>query len=333
MGPDGQDATVRSSGSVRWVAARADRTNPARVGREMRAAARCENHVRSSWWWEVTRVEPFVAVRHVEALRHQAGTVPTTLAHRRDSMAVAYIDLIRENSERIAQAYAAKPDGRVPWSERWSVGTVARHVAGTHHVVAGVVAGRPTADFGLFASLQSPEKNDPGFLGWFARGTAAMCERFEETPEEEPCWNWSEGDAGQVRFWPRRMAHECVIHRWDAQMGERGSADSIVPQVAADGIDEFLDIFVAAGRAQSAAQAGPTVFIEARDTGDSWSIELPVGGRIIRRDATAGDAQLRGDAADLLLLLWGRLSTVPEAIAATGPLSDRATVARLLPAM
>lgn len=248
-------------------------------------------------------------------------------------MVLAYVDVIRDESQRISNAYEGDPAGRVPWSDRWTVGTVARHVAGTHHVVAGIIAGRPTADFGLFSSLESPEKNDPSFPDWFMHGTEAMCEQMERTPADDACWNWFEGGSGRVGFWPRRMAQECIVHRWDAQMGERGIADPIAPDLAADGIDEFLDVFVAVGRAQSGAAAGPTVRVESADTGDLWIVELPAGGRVVSHDDREAGARLRGNAADVLLLLWGRFSSIPAAIATVGPTSDRATLAALLPAM
>jgi uncharacterized protein (TIGR03083 family) len=248
-------------------------------------------------------------------------------------MTDAQLEVIRVESQRIGLAYAAAPEGRVPWSDRWSVGTVARHVAGTHHVVAGIVTGRPSADFGLFATLDSPEKNDPGFVDWFAEGTAAMCEQLQMAPATDACWNWYEGPAGRVSFWGRRMAHEVVVHRWDAQVGATGTADPIDPKVAADGIDEFLDIFVATGRAQSSAPIGPTVRIETLDTDDRWTVELPAGGRIVHRNRLPAEAELCGGAADLLLLLWGRFTAIPESITTEGPISDRATLARLLPAL
>jgi uncharacterized protein (TIGR03083 family) len=248
-------------------------------------------------------------------------------------MTIVYGDVIRDESLRITAAYAAAPDGGVPWSDRWSVGTVARHVAGTHHVVADIIQGRPTADFGLFASLKAPQKNDPTFLDWFAQGTAGMCEQLRVAPATDACWNWYEGASGLVSFWARRMAHECVVHRWDAQMGASGTADPIDPSVAVDGIDEFLDIFVATGRARATSHTGPTVSVETVDTGDHWVIELPAGGRVLRRQHEASDAQLRGSAANVLLLLWGRLTTIPEAMETEGPISDRSMLAQLLPAL
>ena len=248
-------------------------------------------------------------------------------------MTFNYLDIIGDESKRIAVAYSSAPEGRVPWSDRWSVGTVARHVAGTHHVVGGIVAGRPSADFGLFATLDSPEKNDPRFLDWFVEGTTTMREQLGAAPATDACWNWYDGGGGRVSFWGRRMAHECVVHRWDAQMGATGNADPVDPEVAADGIDEFLDIFVATGRAQSGAPPGPALLIETLETDDRWTIELPTGDRIVHHDKLPAEAKLAGRAADLLLLLWGRFTTIPEFVTVEGPISDRVALAQLLPAL
>lgn len=248
-------------------------------------------------------------------------------------MTLAYLDVIREESQGIISAYKAEPEGRVPWSDRWKVGTVARHVAGTHHVVADIVRDRPNADFSLFATLVTPEKSDPVFPDWFEQGTAEMCRQLDAAPATDACWTWYEGADGNVSFWARRMAHECVIHRWDAQMGAAGTADPIDPFVARDGIDEFLDIFVATGRAQAGSPPGPTVSIAAVDTDDHWTIELPAGGRLVRRVDEPTEAQLTGNASELLLLLWGRLAAIPATISTAGAVSDRALLTQLLPAL
>jgi len=244
-----------------------------------------------------------------------------------------YLDLIQREAQRIVDAYVENPDGQVPWSDRWRVGTVARHVAGTHHVVAQIIAGRPDADFGLFASLAAPEKNDPSFPAWFALGTAELLEQLRTVDPSLSCWNWYQGRDGKVGFWGRRMAHECVVHRWDAQMGSRGSADPIEPDVSADGIDEFLDVFVDVGRAQANVPAGPTVSVDALDTGDCWTVALPPGGRNLTRRALDADVQIRGRASDLLLLLWGRLSAIPDSVEIVGPVRDQSALAALLPSL
>jgi len=224
-------------------------------------------------------------------------------------MTLDYPAIIDTEAARLVAAYEAAPSGRVAWSEHWSVGTIARHVAGTHHVVAKVVEQRPNANFGLFASLDAPEKNAAEFPGWFAEGTAALIAQLRGVNDNERCWDWYHGAGGSVGFWSRRMAQETTVHRWDAQAGAGGDIASIEPSVASDGIDEYLEVFVDATRSGANAVAGPTIRVEATDTDGDWYLELPAGGRIVHRDETDHALHLRGRAEDLLLFIWGRRSS------------------------
>src|ERR1019366_4465230 len=74
-----------------------------------------------------------------------------------------YLSIISNETSRIVNAFERDRQAAVPWSDRWTVATVARHVAATHHVVAEIVEGRPGADFGLFGQLQTPPKDSPEF--------------------------------------------------------------------------------------------------------------------------------------------------------------------------
>jgi uncharacterized protein (TIGR03083 family) len=222
-------------------------------------------------------------------------------------MPVDHPAVIESESERLLAAYSADPDGRIPWSDRWSVGTVARHVAGTHHVVSQVIGERPAADFGRFRTLDAPAKGDPGFPAWFAAGTAALVEQCRTTPAAEPCWSWHPDGGGTVCFWTRRMAHETLFHRWDAEAGAGLLGAPMDPAVAADAVDEMLDVFVSAGRALHGSPPGPAVRLSSTDTGDDWYLDLAEAGRRTVHTAAVDVAlTLRGPAEALVLLLWGR---------------------------
>jgi uncharacterized protein (TIGR03083 family) len=236
---------------------------------------------------------------------------------------VDHLAVIEEEAARLRAAYAADPGGRVPWSDRWSVGTVARHVAGTHHVVAQVVADRPDADFGRFRTLDAPEKGDPGFPDWFAAGTAALISQCRTAPPDEPCWSWHPDGGGSAGFWTRRMAHETLVHRWDAEAGAGVAGPPIDPAVAADGVDEMLDVFVSATRALHQAPAGPAVRLCTTDTdtgtGDGWYLDLSEPGRrTVGTEPIDVALTLRGPAEGLLLFLWGRLDVEAAGVSAEG---------------
>jgi len=217
-----------------------------------------------------------------------------------------FTSIISDEAARIVDGYEQDRSARVPWSDRWSVGTVARHVAGTHHVVAGIVEGRPDASFGLFAELASPEKDAPEFVEWFRSGTESLLGQLSSAPANDECWSWY-ADGRRVGWWARRMAHEAVVHRADidAAVGERFS---VAAEIAADGIDEYLDVFVAASRAGANSPAGPTIAFECSDTTDCWCLDLSeAGGRRVTREPRSSSLVLRGTAEDLLLAIWGRV--------------------------
>jgi uncharacterized protein (TIGR03083 family) len=228
-----------------------------------------------------------------------------------------YPSIISDESARIVNAYERDRSAAVPWSDRWTIGTVARHVAGTHHVVAEVVRGRPDADFGLFATLETPPKDSPEFVEWFRAGTASLLEQLSTVPADEECWSWY-APGSRVGWWARRMAFETVVHRSDTDAAQ-GHAFSVAADVAADGVDEFLDVFVAASRVANDAPAGPSLSFECSDRSDRWWLDLSQSGaRVVSRDSRPASVQIRGTAEELLLRVWGR---VPLAEAAGVELS------------
>jgi uncharacterized protein (TIGR03083 family) len=223
-------------------------------------------------------------------------------------MAVDHIAVIESEAARIVAAYAANPGGKVPWSDRWSVNTVARHVAGSHHVVAQIIEDRPTADFGRFDGLGRPAKGDPGFPAWFAAGTEALVAQCRLTPSAETAWTPHPAVGDTVGYWKRHMAHETLVHRWDAEAGAGTTGPAMDPEVAVDALDEHLDLSVLATRAIHRSPAGPVVRIACTDADRDWYLDLTeAGGRTLHGEPVDVAMTLHGTAEGLLLLLWGRL--------------------------
>jgi uncharacterized protein (TIGR03083 family) len=221
-------------------------------------------------------------------------------------MTLDYVSIISDESSRLVRAYELDRGAAIPWSDRWTVGTVARHVAGTHHVVADIVRGRPHTDFGLFGQLQTPPKDSPEFVEWFRSGTAALVEQLSNVPADDECWSWFP-PGRHVGWWARRMAFEAVVHRSDTDVAQGGEL-SVASDVAADGVDEFLDVFVAASRATHNAPAGPTLSVGCSDRSERWWLDLSVQGeRIVSREPRDASVRVRGTAEQLLWIVWGRV--------------------------
>lgn len=123
-------------------------------------------------------------------------------------------------------------------------------------------------------------------------------------------------------FWPRRMAHETAVHRWDAQLAI-AAGEPIEAKLAADGISEVLDTWLPAGRRAVSGQWHGVVQLTATDAAQDWYLRLRGEGVALLDTATVfghedhhARVQVTGTASDLLLALWGRIGY--DALGVTG---------------
>lgn len=222
-------------------------------------------------------------------------------------MVIDNISVIEAEGARVVAALKADPVATIPWSDTWTVATCAQHVGSGHHVVARVVKDRPTADFSLFSTLAVPELHSPELADWVAEGTAAVVAIMRTTDADAECWSWWP-ERRTAGFWQRRMAQETLVHRWDTELGAGIRGAPMDPAVAADGVDEYLDVFAGMTRLLHAAPAGPSIHVHCTDSDGEWLVELPAEGeRVLTRQHAKAAVALRGPAEGLLLTMWGRL--------------------------
>jgi uncharacterized protein (TIGR03083 family) len=246
----------------------------------------------------------------------------------------AFIDVIGSESRRLVAALEADRDAAVPWSDTWTVKECAQHLGATHRVVSQVIEGRPTTDFGAFRELALPDASDPALGQWVAASTAALTDQLRSVGPDEPCWSW--WPAGTAAgFWARRMAHETLVHRWDAELGAGAGRrpSPMDPGLAADGVDEYLDVFAAMVRARASAPGrGETAHVHCTDADGEWLIAFPeVGARELRREHAKGDVAFRGPAEGLLLFLWGRVDADAGGVEVIGDAGVAARWRELVP--
>jgi uncharacterized protein (TIGR03083 family) len=249
-------------------------------------------------------------------------------------MSLPYATSIQTDSARMVRALDANRDAPIIWCGDWTVKDCARHVGGLHHVLAGVIEGRPTANFGLFKTLGAPKVDDPGLGQWFAEGTAALLEQINRTSPDEPCWSFW-GPEQTVSFWPRRSAHESFVHRWDMERAAGVDVAAADPVMAAEGVDEYLDVFAGMLRGGNQSPgAGETLHVHCTDTPGEWLIVFPaVGERTLTREHAKGDVAFRGPAEGLLLFLWGRLTAEEAGVDTIGDAAIAARLRELLPSV
>lgn len=197
----------------------------------------------------------------------------------------------------------------VPSCPGWSVADLLSHTANVYlHKVACIeLAGtRPTA-----WERDSP---DGDVLAWHESAHRRILALLTAADPQTPSWTWWPPDQS-VGFWNRRMAQEAVIHRVDAELAAGGPVTPIEPDLAADGVDECLVIFLAFGLGEDPLIAGDgcVICMEANDTGDTWYIQLNPSTVVIDPEGPDRPAELTisGTAEELLLWMWGRTEAAP----------------------
>ncbi len=217
----------------------------------------------------------------------------------------------------------------VPTCPEWTLRQLAVHVGEAHrwteHLVRTAAAGDVPVE--AVAGAQGPEDSDPASLdAWLAEGAELAAGTFRAAGGDAPAWSWAwEHTSG---FWARRMTHETVVHRADAA-GTTGVTYEVTPDLAADAIDEWLQIvrFAQETYPDDAARelrgAGRSIHLHATDTHTAagadtgagtepgldaeWLIEFDDKGIDWRRGHGKATVALRGPLTDVLLAFYRRL--------------------------
>jgi uncharacterized protein (TIGR03083 family) len=221
----------------------------------------------------------------------------------------------RQASAMRAAVVAAGPDAPVPTCPEWTVQRLVRHVARVYGWVVRALGTTPDADPGN--AHQPPETWD-AVLSWWDDALGTMLADLRAKGPEAPAWVFKNVATPTAEFWARRQAHETAIHRLDAEHALAGSAaasavPSLVfdPDLAADGIDELLELMVPRKHAEDPPDVEGTVLFHAADAGRAWLVrltpgEIPTVGAA--DDLTAG-ASVVGTADAVYRAVWRRPST------------------------
>lgn len=198
---------------------------------------------------------------------------------------------------RLVDAAELDLTAEVPRCPGWTTTALLDHVSAVLRFVAPVVRSRAQAE----RPGPRPEGEDP--VAYARAAHRDVLAALEGLAPDEPCWNWSVApDTGA--FWHRRMAHELLVHRLDA---ERAVADPtpVDAELAADGVAEVLAVFLPrVHQRQPFQRLQGVVRLEQTDGPGAWQVALTPDGS--RPHDGAPDVTARGRAEDLLLCAWGR---------------------------
>jgi uncharacterized protein (TIGR03083 family) len=215
----------------------------------------------------------------------------------------------------------------VPACPGWDLARLIKHTGIVHRWATAAVATKATervASTDLDVGLPADVADYPQ---WLAAGAAPLLAALREAGADAPVWSWA-SDGGGSGWWARRMLHETTVHRADAELA-RGIEPSIDPVVAADGVGEFLAIGRLASRPSQRLAELPddqTIHLHATDnglgSGGEWLISLGGDdGYTWSHGHAKGTVAVRGPAALLLLLAYGRVKPDDERLTVFGDAS------------
>ncbi|SDD03706.1 maleylpyruvate isomerase family mycothiol-dependent enzyme [Glycomyces harbinensis] len=215
--------------------------------------------------------------------------------------------LTTEAARLKAAVLAAGPDAPVPSCPEWTAADLLDHVAETydHKIQSMRLMRSPGEDF----RIERPGGPAEQFEGALADLTA----EFDARGPDTLAYTWY-GPDQTVGFWIRRMAHETVVHRADAELAAGREPGPVDDALALDGIDEMLTIMLEWGSrayrdyAADALKAndGLTVGLDAGSR--SWTVRIH-DGAVSVSDGIHADTRtdVHGSPGDVLLWLWRRL--------------------------
>jgi len=224
-----------------------------------------------------------------------------------------YIEAIATESRAFAGAARRDLDATVPSCPEWSVRDLVEHLGEVQRFWTEIASRGITdpAELGDWDETREKPPQGTDVVEWFEGGARALIDLLAVLDLERRIWTWSRERT--AAFVPRRMAHEASVHRWDAENAV-GVAAPVEPDVAADGIDELLHVYLLAV-APLEQPPGSSVHVHTTDIEGEWLVRLDEE-PVLGCEHAKGDAALRGPASDVLLALWGRLP--PEAVETHG---------------
>src|ERR1700760_3541027 len=151
-----------------------------------------------------------------------------------------FLVFLESDYRRIREVVPGHLDAAVPTCPEWSVADLTRHVGEVYlHKVECMREGAERESDWPPAGLKDEEP-----VALLDRSYAALVAELTTRDPAAPGGTWYVPDP-TAGFWFRRMAQESVIHRIDAELAAGVDVAPISDDLAIDGIDELLRVFIA----------------------------------------------------------------------------------------
>lgn len=223
---------------------------------------------------------------------------------------------------------AGDPALAIPTCPDWNLTQLFRHFGRGNRWAAQIVADRMDGplDPREVVGGKPPAELDAA-IDWLNDGAQRMLDAVAQVGPDTEVWTFL--GPRPASWWVRRRLHEATVHRADAALALHGDADgfTLSPELAADGIGEWLDLYIARpprdGQPLALAE-GHSVHLHATDDGlgsaGEWTISRAAGTDAVSwsHEHGKGSVALRGPARDLFLTVMRRVPVDDTDIAVFG---------------
>lgn len=229
-----------------------------------------------------------------------------------------YLNHLNSDYQLLASAIPVIP-ADVPSCPGWSTNDLAKHMAHVYLHQAFVVETGSQAENKEHLAPYPRTENFMEFMSW---GFTAITKALDVNRPERPTWSWHHSDYS-VDFWFRRMAHETVIHRIDAELAV-GAVSKIDEDLALDGVDEVLDFLPLLGSWPEAPNVDfgiVSIVASTKNDSKAWDLHFTDQAATVSAAAKPNPGArlvISGDAEAMDLYLWGRIDSSDSRISLTG---------------
>jgi uncharacterized protein (TIGR03083 family) len=244
-----------------------------------------------------------------------------------------FLGCLATDAARLRAVAAADLTAAVPTCPGWTIADLTRHVGQVYrHKALGMRQGSEPEDW------PPKELADSEPLDLFDRAYADLVAEFAARRPQDVTGTWY-GPDQTVGFWIRRMAQETVIHRIDAELATGQQLAPVPADLAIDGIDELLTVFVAFGVTAWAEYftdvlaGSPGRTFDLRTDGAAWHVRTGPGTFTVQDGDGTGpaDVTVSGPPTALLRWVWNRDSAgEPPGVTVNGPADAVAELRRCI---
>ena len=207
----------------------------------------------------------------------------------------------------------------IPSCPGWNTNDLAKHMAHVYLGQAFVIETGSQAENKEHLAPYPRTEDYLEFMGW---GFEAITKALDINRPERRTWSFHHCDLS-VDFWFRRMAHETVIHRIDAEQAV-GNVSKIDEALALDGVDEVLDFLPLMGSWPEVPNIDfgiVSIVASTKNGSKTWDLNFTNEAATVSAVTESNGAArlvISGDAEAMDLYLWGRIDSSDPRISITG---------------